>query len=613
MRLVLLSSVLAGLMLSVSTGAGAEDGLPMFRGAPQLTGVYGTQTPRRLRGVRFQFDTRAPLRNAAVVDRGRLYVGAADGKFYGLDAHTGAELWHANLTTSVTSTAAVVADAVLFTTRDNVLHALAARDGHPLWSMSLGVDKGTQNYWDFFTSAPIPFDGIVYVGSGDGAVYAIDPQTQHVIWRADVGARIRATPAVSASTIVIGAQNGYVYGLDRRTGSQRWRFATDGVRHDFAFRDNDTTSVFASATIANGIAAVGGRDGQLYGLDIETGEKRWKTTHDGGSWMLSTGADDGVLYVGGGSASIVQAADMATGHERWRFAVDGAVFGSLSVSGGAVLFDDFGGTLHAVDRGNGHELWRFAMGDRSFSTPVIADGIVYVASDAGVLYALDASDGAPPPEVKRYVFLAGGETWYPAHRGEAIAGGFNAQHYESVDEPALLRVMSEQIAHTASSAIVFADNTLPASVREGNNAHSLLRRYLEAGGVVVFLSQNPASFHYDEHGVIDEVDEALTTPLLDLHYAPRPVDYGYHVSLVTARGERWGLHGAYVANGVIPDDQVTIVLGRDEFGYASTWVRAYGADHAGLLIQLAVPRNRTVDVTSDVNAIELALASRFGG
>lgn len=609
----LVSCVLAGVM-AASAPARADEAQPMFRGGPQLTGVYGERTPRRLDGVRFQFDAGAPLRNAPIVAAGRLYVGAADGTFYALDARTGAVAWRASSAVGVTSTAAIVREQVLFTTRDNRLHALATADGREVWSVSLGEDSGN-NYWDFYNSAPIPYEGVVYVGSGDGAVYAIDPEDGHTLWRTPVGARVRSTPAVSASVIVVGTQQGYVYGLDRRSGRVRWRFATDGVRHTFEDQHNDTTSVLASATIAEGVVAIGGRDGQLYGLDLATGAKRWQTTHDGSSWILSTASADGELYVGSGSARIVQGADLRTGREHWRYATDGAVFDSISISGDALLFGDFGGALHAVDRTNGHEMWRFALGDRMFSTPVIADGVVYASSDAGVLYALNTSEGAAnTPNVHRYVLRAGpgpqGETWFPENVESAVFAAFEAQHYEAIDEAAAVRIMNEQIAQASSNVIVFGDNKLPVLLRDGYNAQSLLRRYLEAGGAVVFLSQNPAALRYDENGALAAVDESLAASMLGLQYDPRPNDSGYHISHPTERGEQWGLHDEYVTSGVMPADGVTTVLGLDEFGHASQWTRAYGADQQGLLVQLAVPRNRVTDLTPDINVIDFALANR---
>ncbi len=586
---------------------------PMFRGGPRLAGVFGGSTPSRLEGVRFRFDAGSPLRNAPVVANGRLFLGAADGSFYCLEAQSGTMVWKATFTSPPTSAAAVTAGMVLFTSRDNHLHALRVSDGRELWSLSLGADVGTQNYWDFYTSAPIPVAGVIYVGSGDGGVYAIDPDTPRVLWRAALGARVRSTPAVSGSTVVVGTQYGYVYGLDRRNGHRIWRFATDGVGHHFADQQNDTTSVFASPTIAGDIVAIGGRDGELYGLDLATGRKRWQTTHDGSSWILSTAAEGGVLYVGSGSAFILQAVDLATGQERWRFPTDSAVFSSLTLVGDAVVFGDLAGTLYAVDRNSGKEYWLFSMGDRMLSTPVVADGVVYATSDRGVLYGLDTSSRPAVNEIKRYVFHAdpgpAGGPWFMQNMDQAIVGAFNAQRYQSVDEAALVKAMNEQIEHRVRSVVAFADNDVPAALRNGNDARCLLRRYLEAGGAAVFVSTNPVTFRYDEHGVATSVDETLAAAMLDLHYAPRPNDYGYHVSHVTTNGEHYGLHGYYVTNGAIPDDQVTEVWGQDEFGYASTWLRTYGGDHGGLLIQLAVPRNQISNITPDIDAVELALAN----
>lgn len=605
-------ALVCALALAATTPVFA-DGEPMFRGGPALTGVYPGPAPHRAVGVRFQFDAGAPLRNAPAVTDGRLYFGDANGVFRALDARTGAVFWQVTLDTPVTSSPLVADRRVLFTTRDGTLHALSTRNGRELWRLALGADLAAPNYWDFYTSSPILFDGSVYVGSGDGRVYAINPHSGRVAWRSEIGARVRSSPAVNDAMVVVGAQNGNVYAIDRRTGAQRWRFATDGAGYNYARASNDTTSVYASPTIADGVVTIGGRDGQMYGINALTGEKLWQTTHDGSSWILSTAVEDGVVYIGSGSALIVQAADLLTGVERWRFTTNGAVFGSPAIVGDTLIFSDFAGALHAIDRANGQELWHFAMGDRSFSSPVAADGVVYASSDDGVLYALD-TDTTPSTATQRQRLVYFAEApddqsgWFPTGVDDAIAGYFENHGYQRVDAAQLVKAMQGEIAGAASSVVVFADNHVPSSVLETPDETALLRRYLDAGGAVVLLSGRPLSLKFDEQGALSSVDDSISERVLGIQFAPTEMSRGWATSRSTDVGARWGMPAQYRGNGSIPDDQVTAVLGRDEFGAATAWTKSYGAH--GLVIQVYAPNNRITDMTPYANVIEFALGDR---
>jgi hypothetical protein len=432
-----------------------------------------------------------------------------------------------------------------------------------------------------------------------------------VLWRAEVGSRVRSTPAVTEDLVVFGTMSGHVQALDRRTGARRWDFATEGASHDFALKHNDTTSVFASPSIRDGMVVVGGRDGMIYGLDLATGVQRWRTTHDGGSWILSTAAEPGRVYVGSGSAAILQAADLATGAEAWRIPIGGAMFGSPAIAGNVLVFGDFSGFLHAVDKRTGAALWRFALGDRTFSSPVIGDGAVFAASDTGVLYALNVSVAArTEPPLRRLVFWEApkgkdGFSWFTGNVDLAVLGFFKAAGYEPVDAEQLRQAMLAQVEGREHSLVVFAENRVPPSVYETPDANALIRRYLEAGGRVAFLGSNPLAFRPDpKTGVIGKIDYDLPDAVLGTHSPPRNIDFGFHISQITPEGAAWGLSGSSVTSGTILPDASTVVLTRNEFGKASTWVRFYGGPDGGALIQLTIPRGAPSDLTAVLNVIE---------
>ncbi|MDR5674265.1 PQQ-binding-like beta-propeller repeat protein [Halalkaliarchaeum sp. AArc-GB] len=108
------------------------------------------------------------------------------------------------------------------------------------------------------TSVPAVDDGMVYTGSRDRSVYAIDRFTGEKEWTFDTGGTIyNSAPVISEDTLYVGGASGSgcVHALDRDSGEEKWQFDTDGTVHD-------------SPTIAAGTLYVGSNDGHLYAVSI---------------------------------------------------------------------------------------------------------------------------------------------------------------------------------------------------------------------------------------------------------------------------------------------------------------------------------------------------------
>jgi outer membrane protein assembly factor BamB len=614
-RFLLCASIAATAVLA-NCGSAATPVQPvMFRGDPALTGTVDAPAPRALLGVRFRFQADGPIRSTPALARGTLFFGSDDGSFYAVDARTGALRWRMTVGAGVASSPSVVNGTVYFTAWNGNLYAVTAATGALRWKVYLGRDIGTMNYWDFYTSSPTPFDDTLYVGSGDGHVYAIDPANGRIRWSNATGARVRGTPAVTDTHVVVGTMDGHVVAMDRRTGAAQWRFATDGAGYTFERKKNDTTALPASPAIHDGVVTIGARDGNIYAIDLETGAQRWKTTHDGGSWILSTAMQGSTVFVGSGSAAIIQSAKLADGSENWRAKINGAAFGPLAVAGDVVVANDFGGNIHALDAASGHEMWHFALGDRIFAGALIADDAVFAAADDGELIALDtaatATTALPAPKLAVYAEpnpAADQFEWFQNGLDRAVFTAFAKSGYTKLDDAALITAMNDQIAGKASSAIVFADGHVPPAVEDNSAGPPLLRRYLDAGGVAVFIAHNPLALRYGKDGTVSDIDNAVAHKDLGLVEQPHPLDYGYHVSFFTNEGKRLGLKGTLSVSGAIEPRQVTTVLALDRLGNATAWTKSYQKN--GMVLQLPVALNRMPDIASLRSAIELAIAQR---
>jgi serine/threonine-protein kinase len=205
-------------------------------------------------------------------------------------------------------------------------------------------------------------------------------------WTMPTDGNVFASAAVDGNTIVIGSEDGSVYGIDATTGDELWTFATQPTP------DGETQPVRSSAAIANGVAYVGGFDGFLYAIDIATGAERWNA--DIGYQIFSSPAVSGGTVVVG--ADKLYAFDAATGVERWPGTggvTDDVIVSSPAIAGDLVVVGSDDGVVSAFGLADGARRWTFATGGPVQSSPRIVDGVAYVGSNDGSLYAIDTATG----------------------------------------------------------------------------------------------------------------------------------------------------------------------------------------------------------------------------
>ncbi|MGC1300590.1 MAG: PQQ-binding-like beta-propeller repeat protein [Alloacidobacterium sp.] len=137
----------------------------------------------------------------------------------------------------------------------------------------------------FATDTPIVANGVVYFGSWDGNVYALNASTGAKLWSYTTGAPVFAALAVANGVAYIGSSNGIVYALNASTGAKLWSFATGNE------------SQLDSPAVANGVVYIGSLDDNVYALNASTGAKLWSYT-TGASVNSSPALGNGVVYIG---------------------------------------------------------------------------------------------------------------------------------------------------------------------------------------------------------------------------------------------------------------------------------------------------------------------------
>jgi eukaryotic-like serine/threonine-protein kinase len=303
---------------------------------------------------------------------------------------------------------------------------------------SYGIAKFTRVKWKFHTggrvvSSPAVAAGVVYVGSTDGNLYAVDLASGMQNWKFEAKSRITSSPAVASGLVYFSAYDGALYAVDAADGRLKWKFQTGGERryagtHLHGSQPAGETMpdpfdfYLSSPVVWNGTVFFGSGDGNLYVLNAATSAPNWKFK-TGDVVHASPAIDDGTVFIGSWD-SYFYALDLATGREKWRFKTGEdpqihnqvGIQSSASVAEGIVYFGCRDSNFYAVDAKTGQKKWSFSNhGSWVISSPAVKDGTVYFGtSDSGLFYALDAKNGTP-------VFSLKFQGW-PMFSSPAIAG-----------------------------------------------------------------------------------------------------------------------------------------------------------------------------------------------
>lgn len=565
------------------TAQAAEPPPAMFRGGAAHLGRWDdVREAPHYAGVRWRVRTEGPVRASPVIAGDVVYVGSGDGRMRALQLADGALVWAFDAGAGVNGSAAVTRRLVLFTDDAGTVHALERATGRARWRRATGPAAAL--HWagvsgDFWTSSPTVVGERVVVGGADGAVYALDLATGAVGWRHATGGRVRSSPAVRDGVVYAASFDGVVYALDLATGAPRWTFRTDGASIESAAFGYDRRSIQASPAVDGGVVYVGARDGIFYAIDAATGRERWRIAHDATSWSIGSPAvGDSVVLGGSSDARFFHAVDRATGRERWRVTMPGTVWSSAALVGMTAFVGSGAGTVHAFDVRDGRERWRFRTGGPVFSSPAPADGALLVGSADGSVYAI--ATGAAP--LARAVYWDTTALALNGVRDHArIRDALRDCGYEVLDARGLARWLEARQAAPAgggASVVVFAVDQLPPALASSGTAStaSPLRRYLDAGGKVVWLGMPPAIWPPDSAGnrVYATIDRAAPERLLGVSFAGAQFDrWG---TRLTPAGRRWGLDGWWLSTWSIAPAAGVEPLALDERGRAAAWVRRYG-------------------------------------
>lgn len=272
----------------------------------------------------------------------------------------------------VGSSPAIVGGVVYIGSDDGYMYALNASSGIQLWNRTVDVLYGLS------VSSPAVVDGVVYFRSWVGVDYALDASTGEEIWNFSDGYSC-SSPAV-VNGVFYARSTGAVTALNSSTGSLIWRISLSGNGGGSPIVVDDTVYISES--------------GYVYALNAQDGTLRWsRDLQYLSNTDNSPAVADGILYISCQS-DLFYALDAETGASIWNSTIGPSCHSTAVVSNGIVYVGSGHNGVFALDAKTGAKIWNYPTSPGMYSSVAVAGGNVYLAGNDGVMYALDGATGA---------------------------------------------------------------------------------------------------------------------------------------------------------------------------------------------------------------------------
>lgn len=312
-----------------------------------------------------------------------------------------AEIGQGSSKTRRLSSAPVVADGRVYTIDTSAsVRAFAVLDGREVWRATI-ARAGDGERVAF--GGGVSFGaGRVYATSGYGIVAAFDAATGKPLWRTDVGAPLRGSPAATAERVFAISQDNQIFALNPATGARLWDVA--GTIEQAGLLGVGTPAVSGETVVA------GFSSGELVALLAANGRSVWQDAlaRTGRSTAIASLADidaapvidrDRVFAIGHGGRMV--SLELTTGNRVWE-----RNFAGVSmpwVAGEWVFAVTLDGEIVALTRSEGRVRWvtqlpayrkaKAKKGDIRWYGPVLASDKLWVAGSHGRMGWIDPANG----------------------------------------------------------------------------------------------------------------------------------------------------------------------------------------------------------------------------
>jgi len=167
----------------------------------------------------------AGVHGGASIEQDKFYFNDIEGNFCMAGLSTGEILWKHPMIPQKGKwinnwspvTPAIKGDIAITGSSDGTVYAIDIKNKKKLWEFKTGSSlfRCASYNTDYLSllSSPIISGNLVYMGSGDGRIYALDIKSGEKKWEYELGVPVLSTPAISGNRLFVGAYDGNVYGF----------------------------------------------------------------------------------------------------------------------------------------------------------------------------------------------------------------------------------------------------------------------------------------------------------------------------------------------------------------------------------------------------------------
>ncbi|WDO11209.1 PQQ-like beta-propeller repeat protein (plasmid) [Streptomyces murinus] len=354
-----------------------EGGGPAHTAASTITGP--ATTPLRLTQAWRAQPKAAALAPAAGAGP-MVYAAMSDRGLYAVDVRNGKVKWRFDTPGKVMSSPAVSKGRVILTDTTGTLYVLDAATGKRQWSRSAGYSASAPTVLERSTDN----SSSIYLGTMRGTVDALDLQG-HDQWSFPTKGMVTSSPAVAQGLLYVGSHDASLYALDATTGRLNWSLRTGG-------------GITVPPAVSDGVVYTTSADSKIYAVSAVHGTLLWTHTIDSAQPGPVAVRDKGpgreaqLVTVAGAK---VMALAAASGREMWSQDLKTATTSApVLVNSTVVVAADQ--ELIALETNSGQPSWHGPLAGRATTAPMASGAKLVVGTSAGI-QAFAPSPSAPTP------------------------------------------------------------------------------------------------------------------------------------------------------------------------------------------------------------------------
>jgi outer membrane protein assembly factor BamB len=291
------------------------------------------------------------------------------GELYGISANSGKRIGWVTLGESFHGSPVIdrnIAYMASAHARESVV-AFDLLEGKTLWKQEYGDIEVT----------PLLFNARLYFGNTAGVFFCVDKEKGELEWKFRLPENskrkgIRSSATVSGEFIIFGAEDGSIYALDAKYGTERWSY-------------NTGAPIGASPAVNNDVVFCGNADGNLFALNATDGKLVWKFSCGASIYATPSFTSSAVLI--GTTGGNLFGLNYKDGAKVWSTEFNSVINSSAVVSGNVAYVGTLRKELAAVNIANGVIVWRDTLQGRIKTSPAVAHGKLFVATDDKMILA----------------------------------------------------------------------------------------------------------------------------------------------------------------------------------------------------------------------------------